>query len=171
MSQRNAEFERDLEAVSPALIRAARVLCWSADDVDDVVQETVMRAFESYSTFGRRSSLLTWMYAILARVASAANQKRRRQIPAGYALGRPDCLPPVDVGVSEDESARAVVDAIRALPQRQREMVTLHFLEDLTYGQIAEALGVAVGTVKATVFAAKMSLRDALAAQVEVKQR
>ena len=72
-------------------------------------------------------------------------------------------MPPVDRALIVDEDARHLVDAIRSLPDRQREMVTFHFLDELSYGEIAAALGVSVGTVKATLFAAKMSLRSALA--------
>ena len=82
---------------------------------------------------------------------------------------RPDALPPVDAAVIEDEAARRVIDAIRALPRRQREMATLHFLDERPYREIAEALGVSVGSVKATIFTAKQSLRAALADDPEVR--
>lgn len=158
-----ATFDSNLSEVYPALLRSATVLCWSLDDVEDVVQETVLRGFRSYGSFRRESTFLTWMYVILLRVAGSANRQRRRRVPLNYRRDQPDQLPPVDRAVIDDEQARSVIDAIRSLPQRQREMVTLHFIDDLSYPQIAEGLGVAVGTVKATVFAAKASLREALA--------
>ena len=166
MSYPEREFESALEAVYPALVRSASVLCWSGADIEDVVQETVLQAWRSYSSFRGRSSMLTWCYAILARVSAAANRQRLKKLPADYATGRTDQLPPVDAAVLEGELARAVIDAIRALPQRQREVVTLHFLEELSYAEIAEALDIAIGTVKATIFAAKMSLRQALATTI-----
>ena len=69
----------------------------------------------------------------------------------------------MDRAVILDEDARRLIDAVRSLPDRQREMVTLHFLRELPYAEIAQALGVSVGTVKATLFEAKLSLRAALA--------
>ncbi len=163
MARCDRDFDANLTPVYPALVRSAAVLCWSKDDVEDVVQETVLRGFQSYGSFRRESPFLTWMYVILLRVAAAANRQRRRQVPLDYRLDQPDQLPPVDRAVIDDEQGGMVIDAIRGLPQRQREMVTLHFLHDLSYPQIAEALGVAVGTVKATLFSAKASLREALA--------
>jgi len=68
----------------------------------------------------------------------------------------------VDRAVVAGEEYRCLIDAIRELPERQREMVTLHFLQEVSYDEIAQALGVSVGTVKATVFQAKASLRTAL---------
>jgi len=163
MGNLKGDFESEAEAVYPALVRAATVLCWSRSDVEDAVQETLMSAFKSYSSFRGDSSFLTWTYAILARVASAANRERSRRIPADYDADRPVQLPPVDGTVIVDEEARCLIDAVRSLPERQRAMVTLHFLQELSYGEIAEALGISVGTVKATIFAAKTFLRSALA--------
>jgi RNA polymerase sigma-70 factor, ECF subfamily len=156
------DFEAAVKAVYAPLVRSANLLCWSGNDVDDVVQETLLKAMRSYRSFNGSSSVLTWCYTILARVASAANQKRSRQIPADYAAGRDSALPPADAQLLEDDEARVLVDAIRSLPQRQREMITLHFLQELSYADIAQALGVAVGTVKSTIYSAKSALRVAL---------
>src|SRR5690348_15538363 len=140
MTHRKRDFESQLQAVYLPLLRSAAVLCWSRDDVEDVVQETLLQALRSAHSFGGRSSLLTWAYVILARVAGTANEKRRRRhFPSSRDLSTvPDVLPPVDSRVIADEESRALTNAIRTLPQRQREMVTLHFLEDLSYAQIAQ---------------------------------
>jgi len=163
MTNHRGDFAVEVEAAYPALVRAATVLCWSRSDAEDVVQETVVRACKSYASFRGDSSFLTWTYTILARVAQASNQGRSRCIPADYAMSQPQQLPPVDRAVIIDDDARCVIEAIRSLPERQREMVTLRFLEELSYAEIAEALAISVGTVKATIFEAKMSLRSTLA--------
>jgi hypothetical protein len=71
---------------------------------------------------------LTWAYAILARTAQAANRRQAKAIPSEYAINQPSHLPPVDSDVATQDDARAVIDTIRSLPKRQREMVTLYFL-------------------------------------------
>lgn len=121
-----------------------------------------MRAFRLYESFRGDCSFFTWAYSILARVASETNRKRSRSIPEGYADACVGTLGPIDDGVALAEEARCVVDAIRGLPERQRQMVTLHFLEDLSYKEVARSLDVSLGTVKATLFAAKASLRATL---------
>src|SRR5687767_15295455 len=122
------DFESAVQAVYAPLVRSANLLCWSGNDVDDVVQETLLQAIRSYGSFNGSSSVLTWCYAILARVAAAANQRRARRLPEDYAglaaAARNQSLPPVDSALLEDEEARVLIDAIRSLPERQREMIT-----------------------------------------------
>jgi RNA polymerase sigma-70 factor (ECF subfamily) len=163
MGKPKRDFASEAKAAYPALVRAATVLCRSRSDVEDVVQETLMRAVKAYPSFRADSSFLTWAYAILLRAARDANRTRAKGVPADDAANLPEHLPPVERAAMLDEEARRVVDAVRSLPERQREMVTLHFLRELPYSEIAEALGVSVGTVKATMFEAKMSLRAILA--------
>jgi RNA polymerase sigma-70 factor (ECF subfamily) len=175
-AQRDREFEASLDAIHPALVRAGRVLCWSDADVDDVVQETLLAAYRGRASFKSDASPFTWCYTILTRVASRANRRhaRGRSMSMSLPLTHEDAelaesldapLPAVDRRLMDDETSRAVVDAIRTLPQRQREVITLHFLQDCSYAAIASALGISVGTVKATVFAAKQSLREKLSGE------
>jgi RNA polymerase sigma factor (sigma-70 family) len=156
-------FEAAAAEAYPALIRAATVLCWWKADIEDVVQETLLSAYKSYGSFRRDSLFLTWSYTILARCAHTANRKRGKLPPSDYIMKQPEPLPPADRAVVLDEDVRAVVDAIRELPERQREIITLYLLEELSYAEIGAAMGVAIGTVKATIFEAKVSLRKALA--------
>ncbi len=165
IGSRKKDFEAAAEEAYPALARAATVLCWSQADVEDVVQETMLRAFKSYGAFRGDSSFFTWGYAILTRSAQAANRAHAKAVPGDYALSQPHHLPPVDRAVVLQEEAAALIDAIRCLPERQREVVTLHFLEEQPYAEIAAALQIAVGTVKATIFEARTALRASLAAK------
>ena len=154
----------------PSLTRAATVLCWSKADVEDVVQETMLGAYKSFGSFRGDSSFLTWAYRILVRAAQTANHKRAKVLPAEYALTREQQLPPADRTVILDEEARGVIDAIRSLPERQREIITLYLLKEFSYAEISSALEVSLGTVKATIFEAKASLRAALAKKGIVKR-
>jgi RNA polymerase sigma-70 factor (ECF subfamily) len=167
---RKGDFEPAAAQAYPALTRAATVLCWSRSDVDDVVQETMLSAFKSYDLFRGDSSFFTWAYRILVRAAHAANQKRARVLPSDYAMGQAQQLPPADRAIILDEEARGVIDAIRSLPERQREIITLHLLEQLSYAEISSAMEVSLGTVKATIFQAKTSLRATLASKGIVRK-
>jgi RNA polymerase sigma-70 factor (ECF subfamily) len=174
--QRGRDFETSLDAIFRALVRAARVLCWSDADVDDAVQETLLAAYRGRASFKGNAAPFTWCYTILTRVASRANRRhvQARSLVSTHgeladSLDAP--LPPVDSQLLDDETSRAVVDAVRTLPQRQREVITLHFLQDCPYAEIAAALGISVGTVKATVFAAKHSLREKLSGEVATEAR
>lgn len=151
-------------------MRTATVLCWSKADVEDVVQETMLSAYKSFESFRGDSSFLTWAYRILVRAAQAANHKRVKVLPDEYALTREQQLPPADRAVILDEEARGVIDAIRSLPERQREIITLYLLKEFSYAEISSAMEISLGTVKATIFEAKTSLRAALAKKGIVKK-
>ena len=130
----------------------------------------MLSAYKSYGSFRGDSSFLTWAYRILARAAQAANHKRAKVLPAEYALTLPQELPPADRTVIFDEEARWVIDAIRSLPERQREIITLYLLREFSYAEISLAMEVSLGTVKATIFEAKAALRVALAKKGIVKR-
>jgi RNA polymerase sigma-70 factor (ECF subfamily) len=104
------------------------------------------------------------------RAAHAANRKRAKVLPAEFTVSQPQQIPSADRSVVLSEDAREVIDAIRELPERQREMITLFLLKELSYAEIASAMEVSLGTVKATLFEAKMSLRAALARRGIVKR-
>lgn len=145
------------------------VLCWSKADVEDVVQETMLSAYKAFGSFRGDSSFLTWAYRILARAAQAANRKYAKVLPIEYAASQPQQLPPADRSVLLDDDARVVIDAIRSLPERQREIITLYLLKELSYAEISSTMQISLGTVKATIFEAKTSLRTALARKGIVK--
>lgn len=163
MAEQKTKFESEIETHYEALARAATVLCWSSADVEDVMQETLLKAFQAYPTFQGRSSFITWCYAILARVAKTRNATLGKSFPPDYGQSQHPPSHTVDLKVIANEEHRCVIDAIRSLPERQKEVMTLHFLENVTYAEIAVAMNLSVGTVKATVFQGKTSLRLLLA--------
>jgi RNA polymerase sigma-70 factor (ECF subfamily) len=130
----------------------------------------MLSAYKSYGSFRGDSSFLTWAYRILLRTAQAANRKQAKVLPAEYALAQPQQLPPADHTVILDEETRGVIDAIRSLPERQREIITLYLLKEFSYAEISSAMDVSLGTVKATIFEAKASLRVALIKRGIVKR-
>ena len=78
MADANPDFEAEVKVAYPTMVRFATVLCWSSADVEEMVQETVLRAFRSYPSFRGEATFLTWACAILARVAADANRRRAR---------------------------------------------------------------------------------------------
>ena len=161
----SASFEDAARAAYPALWKAAFVLLDNSADAEDAVQETILRACRAYGSFRGGSSPTTWMYAILMRVAADFRRGRRpmealdedrRHLPARTMT--PDAL------AEADDESRRLLEHLRALPHRQKEIVTLFYLEDLSYQQVAGALGVSVGTVKSALSRARAALRETLTA-------
>ena len=117
----------------------------------DAVQEAFATALRKRRSFRGEGPLEAWVWRV---VLNAARSDARKRVPAveyeaASANGQPD----------EDADLRA---ALALLPERQRTAVFLRYYADLDYAAIAEALGIATGTVGATLNAAHAALRTRL---------
>jgi RNA polymerase sigma-70 factor, ECF subfamily len=117
-----------------------------APDSEDVVQETLIRAWRKRSTYDRnRGSARAWLVAILL------DRARRHRIRHPH---RAVSLPDEERG--EPTADRVDIEAaIRSLPTRQQQIVALHYLADLPMSDVAGVLGISVGAVKSQLFAAR----------------
>jgi RNA polymerase sigma factor (sigma-70 family) len=119
-------------------------------DADDVVQDTLVRAWRRRSTFDPdRGSPRAWLAAILLDQTRRHRTRNRR---------RPDPFELVD-DQPPPEPAGEIEHAITQLPRRQREVVTLHYLLDLPLREIARVLDISEGSVKSHLYDARASLR------------
>jgi RNA polymerase sigma-70 factor (ECF subfamily) len=132
-----------------------RMLGGHASDTDDAVQETWIRAVAGVSGFRGESNFGTWLTGIGVRVAWGTIRRRR---PALAMM--PDDEPAVD---PPDTGERLDLDeALRRLPDQYRTVVVLHDVEGYSHEEIAESLGVAVGTSRSTLSRARQALRAML---------
>lgn len=136
---------------------AARLV--GVDDAADVVQEALLRAWKRWSTFdSERGSLRAWLAAI---TVDRARRHHRHRLPRA-APHEPGDLPE-ESAHERDQTERLVIEAlVRTLPRRQREVIVLFYLADLSVEQTAAALGLRPGSVKAHLAAARARLRSAL---------
>jgi RNA polymerase sigma-70 factor (ECF subfamily) len=125
----------------------------AAADRDDVVQEALIRAWQRWSTYDEsRGSSVAWLLGI---VADRCRRHRTRR-PAGQVveLVEHSAAPPAyDVDLER---------ALDALSRRQRQAVDLHYFVGLDVATVAEVMGCAPGTVKATLHQARAKLRELL---------
>lgn len=139
----------------------------------DLSQEVFLRVFRTLHQFRGRSALRTWIYRIVVNQASNRQRWWRRRHrgqqvsldehvaahgdpPEPRNEGAPDRV------LGQKEIAAAVWQALDALPFDQRTVVVLREIDGLSYDEIAESLGVAVGTVKSRLARARETLRSAL---------
>ena len=119
-------------------------------DADDVVQESLVRAWRRWSTYDeRRGAPLPWLIAIVRDRGSRHRTRRRDHLE----------LAAVDGAAPRHDPEVDLERAIRALPPRQREAVDLYYFVDLDVAAIAEVMGCAPGTVRATLHQARAALR------------
>ncbi|HLK58793.1 MAG TPA: RNA polymerase sigma factor [Chthonomonadaceae bacterium] len=147
-------------------------LLQDANEAEDVVQETFIRAFESLKSFRGQAGFQTWLIRI------TINQcKNRRQTwwKRRVLLHEPDQTPthipsPEQGGetvVLQEEQAKAVQSAVRQLPEKYRLPIVLHYFEELTGAEIAAVLGWKESLVWSRIYSGYRELRKRLAAWQE----
>jgi RNA polymerase sigma-70 factor (ECF subfamily) len=127
----------------------------------DAAQDTFFTAWRAIGRFRNDAKFSTWLYRIATN--RCLKELRRRPPPTGPL---PD-LPPTDGGPHEhfeaNERVAAVAAAVKRLPPEQRAPLLLRDVEDLTYNEIAEILGVTMTAVKSRIYRARVDLARQLA--------
>jgi len=168
------EFSRVIDEHQRQVYAVALRLTGNAVVAEDITQETFISAWQHLNNFRRESSLKTWLLRIA--VNKVRSYWRWKKLRAWVSLGHRDedgegpaleeMLPDVPSGRPEQAALaadleRRVQAAIRALPPRQREVAALK-AQGLSGDEIAAALGMAEGTVKAHWFEARKKLEASL---------
>lgn len=144
-----------------------------AETARDLAQETFVRAYTKLGSFQGGSAFGTWLYAIALNQVRGEMRKRsaqKRHDPLSLdamreAAGGAD-VDPADPAagaaerVSTSEQCRRLLAEVDRLDPEHREVVVLRELQDLSYEEIAEIVGVPVGTVRSRLFRARAELRE-----------
>jgi RNA polymerase sigma-70 factor (ECF subfamily) len=149
----------------PRLRRYARALVGDRYAADDLVQDTLERAWNKFYLWRPGSDLRAWLFAIMHNVF--VNQARRRR----YEIELPmDEVPAMAVRATQSEQLELhdVDRALRNLPVEQREVVLLVVVEQLTYGEVSRSLDIPIGTVMSRLSRARERLRQLLGGQAVV---
>jgi len=132
----------------------------NAADAEDLVQDTLLRAWRGFDRFQPGTNLRAWLHTILQRVRVDQLRRKGRRPPM-EELGEtePAVPPPQDALAS---GAEALERALGGLPEVFRTAVVLRDVEELSYAEIAEALRVPIGTVMSRIHRGRARLRAAL---------
>lgn len=174
----DAEFETLLmESLEPAYRLALR-LSGDSEDAQDLVQEAALRASRFRHTFQKGTSFKSWFYRIIVNQFYTSTRRRKnttttsldslsdatdiflfaRSAEAGLIASDADPAANVVSRMAEDDVARALA----ALPEEFRAVATLYFIDDLSYQEIAEILGVPIGTVRSRLHRGRHMLQKQL---------
>ncbi len=136
-------------------------------DVEDLVQETFVRAFGSFDSFRGESSLRTWLFTIARRLLlDRRRSERRRGGGSRMAVDVKDTdavteYDPLDAVVA-DETERRMREAVARLTPTQREVFTLRVSEGLSYKEIAEAVDTTEGAARVHYHNAMRAIKEFL---------
>ena len=148
----------DIVELIPRLRRYARALAGDRNAADDLVQDTLERAWSKLHLYRRGTDLRAWLFTVMHNVY--VNQRRAARISVPLNEEMPELAQPAretDTLVLRDLDA-----AIRRLPPDQREVLLLVALDDMSYHLAAETLGVPIGTVMSRLSRAREKLRAML---------
>src|SRR5262245_8316118 len=153
-------FRKDLLGAIPSLRAFAVSLSQNADKADDLVQETLVKAWDKQESFQQGTNLKAWLFTILRNEFYSQMRKRGREVQDsdGIMTGRL-AIHPSQHGSVDLADFRA---ALELLPEDQREAIILIGASGFSYEEAAEICGCAVGTIKSRVSRARTRLQEIL---------
>ena len=165
-SSRLTEFERKILPHLDSAYSLARYLMRKDQDAEDVVQEASLRAFRFFESF-RGEDGRAWFLQIVRNTAFTALRKRypeEMSVSFDEELHGEAAPASMDAGVAIDraQDRQTVRAAIEQLPPEFREAITLRELEDASYKEIADIVGVPIGTVMSRLARARRQLQQIL---------
>ncbi|MDO9403301.1 MAG: RNA polymerase sigma factor RpoE [Polaromonas sp.] len=163
------KYERRIQRLIGRMVR-------NTDLVEDIAQETFIRAYRALAQFRGEAQFYTWLYRIAVNTAKKALMDMKRDPTVSensFKSGDDDETSPLENELTSSETPDAVLasreiaqmvnDAMEALPEELRQAITLREIEGLSYEEIAEVMNCPIGTVRSRIFRA----RDAISAKVK----
>lgn len=154
-----------VEEHAEAIYRVAVSIVRDPHLAEDVVQETVIKAWEALPKFRGESSLRAWILRIAHNTSISALRRRRDEYMAPEMLPEHMAAEGVESRVEGREELARLRGALDALDDLSRSMVVLRELEGLSYQEISEMLAVPIPTVKTRLLRARRALQRALQQQ------
>ncbi len=160
------KYQRRVERLIGRMVR-------DTDLVEDIAQETFIRAFRALPRFRGEAQFYTWLYRIAVNTARKALVDLRRDplvTEAALHGAESDDAPTIGSELTSEETpeselaakeiASAVNQAMEALPEELRQAVTLREIEGLSYEEIAGAMHCPIGTVRSRIFRAREAISE-----------
>lgn len=141
------------------MFRTAYKWCGNRADAEDVAQDVCVRLARALGSFDGRSAFTSWLYRVVlnaVRDRQRQGARRARQADALREVSASDVAPDQESAVAE----RQLWDAVRRLPEKQRDAMLLVYAEERSHAEAADIMGVKESTVSWYVHEAKKALKD-----------
>jgi len=165
-----AEFEAEALPHADRLFRLAMWFERNRHEAEDLVQETMIQALQSFHRFQKGTNCRAWLVAILQHVRS---NRRRGRFRSPLVSDRDDRLadtvpfvPPLPEQLTDED----VLGALGRIPSHFQEVIVLCDVEELTYKEIAQTLDIPIGTVMSRLHRGRALLRQQLPASVRRRE-
>jgi RNA polymerase sigma-70 factor (ECF subfamily) len=169
-----AAFPELFQRLGPRILQYVRRLVGSEARAEEITQDVFVQLFRFRERYRPESRLSTWVFTIATNLCLNELRRPERQLRVDLRDGRGDGEPAVEPQVADPaaidpeqgaagrEMARALEEAVTALPPKQRAALLLSRIDGMAYRDVADALGTTEGAVKALLFRATHGLRDRL---------
>jgi RNA polymerase sigma-70 factor (ECF subfamily) len=164
------------ELAMPLFARLYNFAHWLTQDrasAEDLVQETYMKALRGFSSFQQGTNFRAWMYRIMRNtfLTTQAGLKVSASLDSDDEAVEPTVpATPESVLLARMEQ-KMIQDTLEKLPVKFREIILLCDLEEMSYQEIGETLGIPMGTVMSRLSRARKAMRELLAARVQGASR
>lgn len=158
------KYQRKLGRLLSRMVR-------DAAEIDDITQESFIKAYRALPQFRGESAFYTWLYRIAVNTAkNYLMAKGKREVANSDMVdedgeGMEDVLMPHDIATPDAELqtkqiAKAVNETVDALPEELRTAITLREIEGLSYEEIAQMMDCPIGTVRSRIFRAREAIAE-----------
>jgi RNA polymerase sigma-70 factor (ECF subfamily) len=167
-------FQLLVERYQDRIFGLARHYTKNAVEIEDIAQDTFLKAYRRLATFQRQSAFSTWLYRIAVNTAldflkragrspvQAVEDPELTAAPARGQAGSGVSLSAPDARLGREEVARVTAAVLAELPEIFRTVLVLREFEDLSYQEMADVLGISIGTVESRLFRARARFKEAL---------
>lgn len=170
---KNGDFEAFAELTEPFRRGACDFLTRlvGEDSAEDVFMKAMLNAWKALNSFNGKSSYKTWLFSIARyaaldelRKTKARNEVSSDEEESEAAISRveDETTPAPSRSLENEERNRILEQALQQLPEMHRSVLVLYYYQDFQYAEIAETLGISIGTVMSRLFHAKGKLEKAL---------
>lgn len=160
----------DVVAQLPALLRYARALVHDPAEAEELVHETLLRAYERRDSYDTRRSLRPWLFSLLHNLFVDSYRRRQMDERAVDVLMSSRAAAPSPADADTRVQLARIHQAFTRLPDAQRAALHLVAVEGLSYQEAADALGIPVGTLMSRLSRARTALREMDAGEQAVEQ-
>ena len=158
----SAAFQRLIDREGPRLLRFARGLLGSAEEAEDVIQDTLIRLWTNAAGWTPEARIGTWLHRVCYNGSIDRLRRRRNFVDESVLEAFADPGMNADTGIIRSETVRSVRDAIALLPERSRTAILLFHFQDLSQREAAAVMGLSEAAMESLLARARRQLRQSL---------
>ena len=164
-------FEQLIEQYQGMVYNLALKLLCNPEDAADAAQDTLIKTYNSISSFNGKSRFSTWIYRVTYNVCLDRIRKTKRRTHELLNERIVDGGPTPQSALEDSERALIIKDAINSLPPDQKTAIVMRDIDGFSYDEISEVLSCSLGTVKSRINRARLKLREILSDYLEQNTR